>query len=71
MNYLIYTSSGEIIGVRIALPKKEENVLSIPLNQQNQNLYETLIKPKVLNGNIVESATAQEIIYFNNLKIKN
>jgi hypothetical protein len=69
MNYLIH-KNGVVLGLRIAQPKASENLQSISLTEENQALYESLVKPKVANGALIEGASQEEIAAFEKLKVK-
>lgn len=64
-NYAIFDSYGNFVGIRLSVPKPEENLQHVKLVGKIADDFKLMVKPKFDNGDIIETATATEIIDFN------
>jgi hypothetical protein len=60
MEYYLFDTNGNYIGMRGSLPNEEENLTAIEQNAESLQKMANYLNPKLISGEIIESATSEE-----------
>lgn len=60
MEYYLFDINGYYVGMRGSLPNEEENLTAIEQNSESLQKMANYLNPKLISGEIIESATSEE-----------
>lgn len=66
MDYFLFDTNGDYVGMRGSLPSEEENLTAVEQNSESLQKMTNYLNPKLISGSIIETATADDILQLKN-----
>lgn len=66
MEYYLFDTNGDYVGMRGSLPNEEENLTAVEQNSESLQKMTNYLNPKLISGEIIETATDDDILQLKN-----